>query len=237
MPSSREHGDTGSREDKANGGNAESESGARRIDEAAERWADNDRDLKNRGIERDCTRKFLGIDQKRHQRLGAWAGSAARRTEGHQHDVIGPVLPDSAEGDRKQNNSADRFDQKTCREHAPWIRAIDHDSGGQGEREHRHELTQSDEPQRQRIVGDVVDAPANPHRLHLHGDGAEEPAGQKQRNVRPAIKGGRFELHLGDRVVHIFPRLWPSPPAFKKELPTGTLAVPRACFMRCREPL
>ena len=65
----------------------------------------------------------------------------------------------------------------------------------QHEQRRRNELGQPDEPEIERIVGDVVHLPGDRDRLHLQGDGAGDPRHPIERE-RPVAAEGRWAARL-----------------------------------------
>ncbi len=66
---------------------------------------------------------------------------------------------------------------------AAAIAAIGEVSGREGEERDREKDRERGVAERQRIAGDVVEIPADRHRLHLHREAGEEPSAEKKAEI------------------------------------------------------
>ena len=112
-----------------------------------------------------------------------------------------------ADRQRRRGEPADQL--AGPHDHAPVV-AVGDVAGDQHEQGGGEELDQPDQPEVERVAGQVVHLPAHRHRLHLQRDGAGHPGDPIERE-RPVLAKGR-----GGRVCRRswrwFRRLYPAAP-------------------------
>jgi hypothetical protein len=72
----------------------------------------------------------------------------------------------------------------------PAVVAVGDLADHQRERKARNELRQAHQSQIERAAGELIDLPADRHRLHLKGDGGSDARPPEQREGRMAQGGG-----------------------------------------------
>src|SRR6185312_11947353 len=99
------------------------------------------------------------------------------------------------QGQHQEQRRGDGLQDRGKAIDAALVEAVGHVARGQGAKEHRYELAEPDQTQRQRRAHHVVNLPADGDRLNLHGAIGNEARRHKERQVTRAVEGGGNVAH------------------------------------------
>lgn len=130
----------------------------------------------------------------------------ARRAEEHQDAIDESHVADMAQGEGEQQQAADQHHRLTHRQDGPPVHAVRHLAAHQTQRQERQELRQPRVSERERAARELVDLPANGHRLNLDGQHRAQARQQIEAEVSMLEDGepGSRSLmsHAGGAVIH-----------------------------------
>ena len=168
---------------------AEHDARPERVEEAAERGADDRGALPERRGPGDGIGEMRARHERRRHRLTRRPGEGARdpADDDERIDRPQPAGPrddagEQAERGRRVQAEAEADDQ------AP-VDVVGDVARDERERDRRHEGGEADEAERERTAGEVVDEPADRDRLHLLREPARDARGGEQREVARAEGG------------------------------------------------
>ena len=145
---------------------------AHRVEQPACRRPADHRDLRRRGAGRGGAGQQRHRHDARQQRgergLLEGAGRAGDEHDGQQRFPRHPA----ARGAERQRRAGKPGDELADADDAAAVVAVGDMARHQHEQRGRHKLGQSDQPEVERIAGQVVHLPGHRHRLHLQGYGA-----------------------------------------------------------------
>ena len=106
-----------------------------------------------------------------------WKLKGARRPEQDEYAKEKGRVCSVLQRKRQKEHGAQRLNNNAQRHHGSSVIAISDVTGHQRQAERREKLSQADQAEVERPARQVVDLPANGHRLHLNGQGDTQPGG------------------------------------------------------------
>ncbi len=156
------------------------------VEEAACHRPGDHRDLPGGRGERDGRGERFGRDEVRDQGLLCRTEEGAGNAEGEEHgeDLADPDV--AAERKDQERQGAEALDALADRDDEAAVEAVGRSAGDKDEEQRRCELDEADEPEVERIAGQVIDLPADRDADDLGGIGGGEPRDPEAREAAMA---------------------------------------------------
>ena len=133
--------------------------------------------------------KWIGRHEVGQQRLTGRVGERAGRCRRPCQRIDRPDLTLPLQACTNRPAAEAMVTLVADEEHGAAVEAVGHVAGDQRQADRRQEAGKADQPQRQRIMGQIVDQPADGHVLHLDRQRRQEARGTVEREIGMAERG------------------------------------------------